>query len=93
MALQDGMQLATSGNRLDCPRRIADFICSIIEFDGDIWMATPNGISQYDTSAMSITNYDTSDGLLVLPLGLVGATTTTRQFWSYKHSEQFVYLT
>ena len=54
------------------------FVEDIIEFDGDIWMATPNGISQYDTSAMSITNYDTSDGLMgTSTWGLVGATTTT----------------
>ena len=54
------------------------FVEDIIEFDGDIWMAKPNGISQYDTSAMSITNYDTSDGLMgTSTWGLVGATNTT----------------
>ena len=52
------------------------FVEDIIEFNGDIWMATPNGISQYDPSAMSITNYDKSDGLMgTSTWGLVGATT------------------
>ena len=54
------------------------FVEDIIEFDGDIWMATPNGISHYDTTAMSITNYDKSDGLMgTSTWGLVGATTTS----------------
>ena len=53
------------------------FVEDIIEFNGDIWMATPNGISQYDPSAMSITNYDKADGLMgTSTWGLVGATTT-----------------
>ena len=53
------------------------FVEDIIEFNGYIWMATPNGISQYDPSAMSITNYDKADGLMgTSTWGLVGATTT-----------------
>ena len=40
------------------------FVEDIIEFNGDIWMATPNGISQYDSSAMSITNYGKAEGLM-----------------------------
>ena len=54
------------------------FVEDIIEFDGDIWMATPSGISHYDTTAMSITNYDKSDGLMgTSTWGLVGAATTS----------------
>ena len=54
------------------------FVEDIIELDGDIWMATPNGISQYDPVAMSITNYGKSDGLMgTSTWGLVGATTTS----------------
>ena len=54
------------------------FVEDIIEFDGDIWMTTPSGISHYDTTAMSITNYDKSDGLMgTSTWGLVGATTTS----------------
>ena len=54
------------------------FVEDIIEFDGDIWMATPNGISQYDPSVMSITNYGKTDGLMgASTWGLVGATTTS----------------
>ena len=54
------------------------FVEDIIEFNGDIWMATPNGISQYDPSTMSIANYGKADGLMgTSTWGLVGATTTS----------------
>ena len=50
----------------------------IIEFDGDIWMTTPNGISQYDPVTMTVTNYGKSDGLMgTSTWRLIGTTTTT----------------
>ena len=54
------------------------FVQDIIEFDGDIWMATPNGISQYDPVAMSVTNYGKTAGLMgTSTWGLFGTTTTS----------------
>jgi len=54
------------------------FVEDIIEFDGHIWMATPNGLSQYDPVGISITNYGKADGLMgTSAWGLVGATTTS----------------
>ena len=54
------------------------YVEDVIEFDGDIWMATPSGLSQYDTSSMSINNFDKSDGLMGLSTwGLTSAITTT----------------
>ena len=54
------------------------FVEDITELDGDIWMATPNGISQYDSAAMSVTNFDKGDGLMgTSTWGLVGSTKTS----------------
>ena len=54
------------------------FVEDIIEFDGDIWMATPSGLSHYDTTSMSITNYGPSNGFMgTSTWGLIGATTTS----------------
>ena len=54
------------------------FVEDIIEFDGDIWMTTPNGISQYDPVTMTVTNYGKSDGLMgTSTWRLIGTTTTT----------------
>ena len=53
------------------------YVQDVIEFDGDIWMATPNGLSQYDTTTMSFTNYGTGNGLMgTSTWGLIGKTTT-----------------
>jgi len=54
------------------------FVQDITEFDGDIWMATPNGVSQYEYSTSTITNYGKADGLMgTSTWGLLGTTTTT----------------
>jgi hypothetical protein len=54
------------------------YVEDIIEFDSDIWMATPNGLSQYDTTTMSFTTYAPANGLMgTSTWGLVGKTTTS----------------
>ena len=53
------------------------YVEDIIEFDGYIWMATPNGLSQYDSTSNSFTNYNPTNGLMgTSTWGLVGKTTT-----------------
>jgi len=54
------------------------YVEDIIEYDGNIWMATPNGLSMHDTSANSFTTFTSSDGMMgTSSWALVGKTTTT----------------
>ena len=53
------------------------FVQDIIEFDGSIWMATPSGLSNYNSSSKSFNNYGPADGLMgTSTWGLVGKATS-----------------
>ena len=54
------------------------YVEDIIEYNGNIWMATPNGLSMHDTSANSFTTFTSSDGMMgTSSWALVGKTTST----------------
>jgi len=54
------------------------YVEDIIEFDGNIWMATPRGLSMYETSTDSFTTFTPADGLMgTSSWALVGKTTTS----------------
>ena len=56
-------------------------------------MATPSNF-HYDTTAMSITNYGKSDGLMDLYMGTSRSNHDfNRFFWSHNHAEQPVHFT
>ena len=54
------------------------YVEDIIEYEGKIWMATPNGLSMYDAVNDSFTNYNIADGLMgTSTWGLVGKTASS----------------
>ena len=54
------------------------YVEDIIEFDGNIWMATPSGLSMYDTTANSFSTFTAADGMMgTSSWALVGKTTSS----------------
>jgi len=54
------------------------YVEDIIEYDGSIWMATPNGLSMHDTLTNSFTTFTPADGLMgTSSWALVGQVTSS----------------
>lgn len=53
------------------------YVQNLLEFNNNIWMTTPSGLSEFNSSSDSFTNYGTSNGLMgTSAWGLVGKTTS-----------------
>ncbi|MBT4066193.1 MAG: hypothetical protein HOE76_03140 [Euryarchaeota archaeon] len=54
------------------------YVEDIIDYDNKIWMATPNGVSMYDSSTASFTTFTPANGLMgTSSWSLVGSTTVS----------------
>ena len=84
IATNDGVgRWNSTGNTWDTAWTALDglpisYVEDVIEFDGNIWMATPNGLSMYDTTADSFSTYTAADGMMgTSSWALVGKTTSS----------------
>ena len=69
------------------------YVQDIIEFDGNVWMATPSGLAMYDESNDTFTTFTPADGLMgTSAWGLVGATTTTTSAGGSTQTQQSLFI-